>query len=205
MAIGTPVNVTAVGAASGTSTATGTFDKGATDRLAVAVTVRNNAAYIDPGVADSVGLTWTQVGSFIDGPASNPFIRTGIWVCNDAGAHTGMTVTGTAASSNPHAVHVVRVPADDPLDLTDFDSDSNGTGINTIGATVPGSPAAILTYAISQAGGAWTQPSGYSELGDASLASNSFRTAWAYDLASPGNPYSWSNANQLNKLTFGLF
>jgi hypothetical protein len=201
MTIGTPVNVTATGTASGTSIASGAVGKLANERLLVAVTIRNPSAYVDPGITDSDGLSWTLIET-IDGPASNPFMRTKIWGCNDAAARGSMTIMGTAPAANAIALHPIRVPADNPLDFSSVSENSNGTGIATIAATVPGSPAAIITYAVSQSSGAWTHPTNYTELGDLTLASNSFRSAWAYDLASPGNPVSWQNANMLAKNLF---
>jgi hypothetical protein len=183
-----------------TSTATtSSFTPGAGEYLFAVTWARNASAYIDTTISDSLGLTWTEIGSGFDGPADNAYFRMRFWYT--ASPASAMTVSSTPGSSNANGVAVARVAMDTP-DVSNVLGDGDDNGDPSV--TLSGTPAHILTFAVVQAAGNWTQPSGYTEAHDVALASNSFRIACAYDLTSPGNPVAWTNANNLNSVAVAI-
>lgn len=194
MAIGTPVAVAAV---SGTPTATtGSFTPADDSRIFAWFGCRSGTAYTTATISDSSGLTWTQVGTDADGPATNPFIRMRLFWANAGNSAPAMTVSATNAAGNLQFLFVCHVPmAADPV------TSNTGTGANAAGdpsATISGTPGAALTFAMGQVANSFTAPAGYTSLQNATLGAN--KLGAAYDLSSPSTTATWTSTN-LNSVT----
>lgn len=193
MAIGTPVHAATAAATTGTSTATASFTPTAGDRLFAFLYCRNGSAYVDPTISDSAGLTWTQVGGDFDGAAANPFIRARLYWADVGGSPSSMTVTCTVGTSTQHGLTVIQVPMGANPDTANVSSGINAAGDPS--ATITGTPAAVLSFAVAQNSNVYTQPTGHTEIVDVAPASAAFRIGVSYDLTTPSTTAAWTSGN----------
>lgn len=193
MTIGTPVHAATAATTTGTSTATASFTPNANERLFAFIYCRNGSAYVDPTISDSAGLTWHQVGGDFDGAAANPFIRARLYWANVGGSPSSMTVTCTVGTSTQHGVTVIQVPMDADPDVANVSSGINAAGDPS--ATITGTPAAAISFAVAQNSNVYTPPTGYTEIVDVAPASAAFRIGVAHDLSSPSTTAAWTSGN----------
>lgn len=184
------------GAAGTSSGATGSFTPSAGETLIAWVLARNASAYPVNSITDSLGGSWTRLGSAdFQGPATNAFVSVGLFYQVIGGSPAAMTVTGTSSNGSTTAVLVVSATA--LATVTNFAGYPSATTPNT--GTLTGD--AILTYNGRQTTSTVTTPTGYTAL----IASTGYNAQLAhraaYDLSSPGTQ-NWTTGN--NNVTVSL-
>lgn len=200
MAIGTPVHVTQIAAAT-TSVTTGSFTPAASSIIFAWASARHTSSTpADLTVSDSLGLTWTKVGA-VTGPLTNAFMKGTLFWATSTNASMTVTVQ-TATASSSVAVEIVTVPMGTP---DTSNSASVGDANGDPSATLSGTPAAAVAFATAQTGNQFTQSNAYTEIVDANPAglTNQLHNCVAYDLTSPSATCAMTSTN-VNTVMFLL-
>lgn len=200
MAIGTPVHVTQIAAAT-TSVTTGSFTPAASSIIFAWASARHTSSTpADLTVSDSLGLTWTKVGA-IAGPLTNAFMKGTLFLATSTNASMTVTVQ-TATASSSVAVEIVTVPMGTP---DTSNSASVGDANGDPSATLSGTPAAAIAFATAQTGNQFTQNNAYTEIVDANPTglTNQLHNCVAYDLTSPSATCGMTSTN-VNTVMFLL-
>jgi len=192
MAIGTPVHVTQIAAAT-TSVTTGSFTPAASSIIFAWASARHTSSTpADHTISDSLGLAWTKVGA-VTGPLTNAFMKGTLFWATSTNASMTVTVQ-TATASSSVAVEIVNVPMGTPdTSNTASVGDANGDP----SATLAGTPAAAIAFATAQTGNQFTQSNAYTEIVDANPAglTNQLHNCVAYDLTSPSATCAMTSTN----------
>ncbi|TSC69411.1 MAG: hypothetical protein G01um101456_190 [Parcubacteria group bacterium Gr01-1014_56] len=177
--IGTPVLRGTGGSLAVATTATTTFTPSANDLLLAMVYARTGAATA-PTISDDLGGIWAEISnSSVD--AGNVVGRIFYQVIGASPA--AMLVTGVSTGALQTAIAVVSVSGAG-IDFSNFNRSTGTTGdATTTMAAYQATSIAIEFYA-SNAGGASSPPSGFTELYDSALASN-LRGSISYDMVAP--------------------
>ena len=207
MAIGTPVLLGGAGAG-GTTTATtvSATPEANSILLAFGSGWRNTQLPVDPAITDSVGLTWRLVGPVIShNPGAGRRAKSGLWWAAAGASPVAMTVTATVSDGVETTICVVTVTGISTSDFTNFNSATSTTGDPSFALSDPSTASAIFGFSAMEGGNAVTQPTGYTELLDATIVANSAnrRHSIVYDLSSPGTTLTWSSSN-LNTIAIGV-
>lgn len=143
-----------------------------------------------PAISDSLGGTWTQIGSSV----TLSDLTGALFYRSIGGSPSSMTVTNTCSDGERVTINVFDVTGAG----TDFSNTASGTsasGDPSFSISSPAGTSAIFGFAFALGGNNFTPPSGYTELTDTSPAATTRRTTTVYDLSSPGTTLTWSSTN----------
>ncbi|RVQ68150.1 hypothetical protein [Sinorhizobium medicae] len=196
MPVGTPALATPQIGATAASVTTASFTPTANALLIAFCAGRGSSATI-PTISDSLGGTWTPIGTGND--AGNV---TGRLFYQIAGASpSAMTVTVNTTGGTQAAVGVIEVSGAG-TDFSNYQVGINAAGDPsvTMGAYTAGSR--VMVFGIGNAGAAWTSPTGFTELFDSEVATN-LRLVPSYNDSSASTSLSWVSA-ATDSIGFGL-
>ncbi|MDX0965360.1 hypothetical protein GOL41_17345 [Sinorhizobium medicae] len=196
MPVGTPTLATPQIGATAASVTTASFTPTANALLIAFCAGRGSSATI-PTISDSLGGTWTPIGTGND--AGNV---TGRLFYQVAGANpSAMTVTVNTTGGTQAAVGVIEVSGAG-TDFSNYQVGINAAGDPsvTMGAYTAGSR--VMVFGIGNAGAAWTSPTGFTELFDSEVATN-LRLVPSYNDSSASTSLSWVSA-ATDSIGFGL-
>ncbi|MDK1377108.1 MULTISPECIES: hypothetical protein [unclassified Sinorhizobium] len=207
MAIGTPVHHAAV-ANDGATVTTASFTPAANSQLIAFATGYRSAAFTGkPAITDSVGLTWTEVGSVQWNPAAGSRdVHYALYRSSSVGGSpAAMTVTATATSGNEVSLSVDAVTGASNV-FSNFDTAESETGdpAFTLPAALSSGSAVMIWAAAVQGNNSFAQPAAYTETFDLTTSTpggDDFRHMMCYDLT-PANVSETVNSN--NALAFGF-
>jgi len=198
MAIGTPVLVTPAVGATATSVTTASFTPTAGNLLLAFATARPTAADI-PTISDTLGNTWTQVGS-----SGTDFgnITAKLWYQVVESSPAARTVTASSTGSTQVGLAIVSISGAG-TDFSNFQISTNAAGDPSVTMSAyAGTSAALGFYAGNAGGSNVTIPTGYTSLTNSQIATN-IRFAVVYDTTSPSTTQTWTGVST-DSICFGV-
>lgn len=198
MAIGTPVLVTPAVGATATSVTTASFTPTAGHLLLAFATARPTAADI-PTISDTLGNTWTQVGS----PGTDfGNITAKLWYQVVESSPAARTVTASSTGSTQVGLAIVAISGAG-TDFSNFQANTNAAGDPSVTmSSYAGTSAALGFYAGNAGGSNVTIPTGYTSLTNSQIATN-IRFAVVYDTTSPSTTQTWTGVST-DSICFGV-
>lgn len=193
MAVGTPINHAASGAAASTHT-TGSFTPQANSLLyAFVIAFGSTTVPADPTISDSLGGTWTAIHTAQLDPAANPRLKAKLFRRTIGAAPAAMTITVNGVSLTQIGVIATSVTGAS-TDVSNVASNGSTVGDPTpVLAAMAGTSAAI-GWSGYGGGNQVTHPTGYTELTDVAIAT-SRRLCAAYDLTAPAATLDFVSTN----------
>ena len=195
MALGTPASViTATG--TNAATTTGSFTVTSGHEIFVALGSRKSgSAHSSLTISDSLGLSWTSVGSASYDSGSGVRVRCQVWRATSTGL--SMTVTGTPGGTTPDniGIQVVSISGAS-TDVSNASTGTNGSGDPSV--TLPSAPAAastVLAFGMFGGSNAVSPPTGCIELNEFATSGSSHRLETAYDDASAATTIAWTTSS----------
>ncbi|RVH87748.1 hypothetical protein CN204_04245 [Sinorhizobium meliloti] len=198
MAIGTPVLATPAVGATATSVTTASFTPTAGDLLLAFATARPTAADI-PTISDTLGNTWTQVGS-----SGTDFgnITAKLWYQIVESSPAARTVTASSTGSTQVGLAIVAISGAG-TDFSNFQANTNAAGDPSVTMSAYAASSAALGFYAGNAGGSnVTIPTGYTSLTNSQIATN-IRFAVVYDTSSPSTTQTWTGVST-DSICFGV-
>lgn len=195
MPVGVPTVLNTAGAVGATAT-TASFTPTA-NALMIAFAAARGASATIPTVSDSLGGTWTPIGTGND--AGNVTGRLFYQVAS--GSPSAMTVTTNNGGGTQAGISVIEL-TDADTDFSNYQAGTNGAGDPSVTMSAYTSGSRVMAFGIGNAGAAWTSPSGFTELFDSEVATN-LRMIPSYNDSSASTSLSWTSA-ATDSIGFGL-
>lgn len=209
MALGTPVSRGAV-QSSGSSVSSAAFTPAADSILIAYAGISNGVNNTrTTTIADSLGGTWTEIGSGFSGPDDTNWINGRLWWRDIGASPAEMTVTVTeSASSNAVVLMMLEITGADTTDFTNVASDPDDLADPTVvlGSTPEAASTVIGFYHLISSGTTiGTIPTGHSILAE-DLAPSGVTDSiqMTYDAGSASDTLGWVSASSSNALAVAL-